>query len=142
MSTEENKALVKRFVYEVQSAHKLELIDELFSPDFIDHYAGSMPPYREGTKRFLTMIITAFPDVSATIHEQTAEGNKVWTRKTFHGTHSGPFMGIPPTGKPIAVEVMDIFRVENGRIAEHWGVSDMLSLLQQIGASALPSQNG
>ena len=141
MSTEENKTLVRRFVNEVQSAHKLELIDELFSPDFVDHYAGSTPPYREGTKRFLTMIFTAFPNVSATIHEQTAAGDKVWTRKTFHGTHLGPFMGIPPTGKPIAVGVMDIFRIENGKIVEHWGISDMLGLMQQIGASPSPGQS-
>lgn len=142
MPAEENKALVRRFVNEVQSDHKLELIDELFSPAFVDHYAGSTPPYREGTKRFLGMIFTAFPDVRATIHEQTADGDKVWTRKTFHGTHSGPFMGTPATGRPIAVEVMDIFRIENGRIAEHWGVSDMLSLLQQIGAFPTPGQSG
>ena len=135
MSTEDNKALVQRFIYEVQSDHRLDLIDELFSPDFIDHYAGTNPPYREGTKRFLTTIFTAFPDVKATIHEQTAVGDKVWTRKIFHGNHTGPFMGIAPTGKPIAVEVMDIFRIEDGKIAEHWGVSDMLGLLQQIGAA-------
>jgi steroid delta-isomerase-like uncharacterized protein len=142
VSTDDNKALVRRFVYEVQSEHKLDLIDELFSPDFIDHYAGTAPPYREGTKRFLTGIFTAFPDVKATIHEQTAVADKVWTRKTFHGNHKGPFMGIPPTGNPIAVEVMDLFRIEDGMIVEHWGVSNMLGLLQQIGAFPIPGKAG
>jgi steroid delta-isomerase-like uncharacterized protein len=88
------------------------------------------------------MIFAAFPDLSATIHEQIAEGDKVWTRKTIHGTQLGPFMGAPPTGKSIVVEVMDVFRIENGKIAEHWGVSDMLGLMQQIGAAPLPGQGG
>jgi steroid delta-isomerase-like uncharacterized protein len=133
MNIEENTALVRRFVNEVQGEHKLELVDELFSADFVDHYAGSAPPYRESAKRFFTMIFSAFPDVRATIHDQVASGDKVWTRKTFNGTHLGPFMGVPPTGKKITVDVMDVFRIENGKIAEHWGVSDMLSLMQQIG---------
>jgi steroid delta-isomerase-like uncharacterized protein len=133
MSIEDNKALVRRFVELVQSEHKVQLVDELFSPEFIDHYAGAAPPYRESAKRFFAMIFAAFPDVRATIHEQTAEQDKVWTRKTFHGTHLGPFMGVAPTGKKISVDVMDVFRIENGKIAEHWGVSDMLGLMQQIG---------
>jgi steroid delta-isomerase-like uncharacterized protein len=86
------------------------------------------------------MIFTAFPDVRATIHDQTAEGDKVWTRKTFHGTHLGPFMGVPPTGRKIAVDVMDVFRIEDGKLAEHWGISDMLGLMQQIGAA--PARRG
>jgi steroid delta-isomerase-like uncharacterized protein len=141
MSTEENKALVRRFIEEVQSKHRLELIDELFGADFVDHHSGSTPPYLEGAKRFFTAIFTAFPDLSAMIHEQAAEGDKVWTRKTFHGTHLGPFMGVPPTGKAIVVVVMDVFRIDDGKIVEHWGVSDMLGLMQQIGASPLPGQD-
>lgn len=142
MSTEENMALVRRFVDEVQSKHRLELIDQFFSPGYVDHYAGARPPYREDAKRFFTMLFTAFPDVTGTIHEQTAEGDKVWTRKTFRGTHLGPFMGVLPTGKSIVVEVMDVFRIENGKIVEHWGVSDMLGLMQQIGAAPFPGQGG
>jgi steroid delta-isomerase-like uncharacterized protein len=140
MCTEDNKALVRRFVEEVQGQHDVALIDQLFSADFIDHYAGASPPYRESAKRFFTMIFTAFPDVRATIHDQTAEGDKVWTRKTFHGTHLGPFMGVPPTGRKIAVDVMDVFRIEDGKLAEHWGISDMLGLMQQIGAAPSPPQ--
>jgi steroid delta-isomerase-like uncharacterized protein len=141
MSTEANKALVRRFVEEVQGQHRIELIDELFSPGFIDHYAGASPPYRDSAKRFFAMIFAAFPDVRATIHDQTAEGDKVWTRKTFNGTHLGPFMGVAPTGRKIAVDVMDVFRIQDGQLAEHWGISDMLGLMQQLGAAPGPKRH-
>lgn len=138
MNTEHNKEIVRRFVEEVQSRHKIELIDQLLSPDYIDHYDGTQPPYLESAKRFFAMIFAAFPDVTATIQEQTAHDDKVWTRKIFQGTHLGVFMGLPPTGKKICIEVFDIFRLEEEKIVEHWGVANMLGLLQQIGAFPKP----
>jgi len=135
MSDEANMAIVRRFVDEVQSKHNLDLIDQLFTDDYVNHYAGSVQPGPEGAKQFFAMVFKAFPDLHGTIHAQTAEGDKVWTRKSFRGTHLGPFMGVPATGKPIAFDVIDVFRIKGGRIAEHWGVSDMLRLMQQIGPS-------
>ncbi len=88
----------------------------------------------DGTKQFFTMFFTAFPDIKATIHEQITEGDKVWSRKTFNGTHQGEFMGIPPTNKPVEINVIDIHRVVDGKIIEHWAVADMLGLMQQLGA--------
>ena len=64
------------------------------------------------------------------------------TRKTFHGTHQGPFMGMPPTGKQAAVDVIDIFRIEDGKIAEHWAVTDMLGLMKQLGMIPSPGPGG
>ncbi len=138
MSTEENKAIIRRFVEEVQSKHDIDLMDELFSPDFYDH--GTTSHTLEEAKQFFAMLFAAFPDIRADIHDQIAEGDKVVTRKTFHATHQGEFMGLPPTGKKVAFDVIDIFRIANGRIAEHWFVGDMMALMQQIGAVPQPGQ--
>ncbi len=143
MSLEENKAAVRRFVDEVQSQHRLDLVDELFAPDYIDHAVPvGMPPAR-GTayfKQFYTTMLRALPDAQATIHDQIAEGDKVTTRKTFRGTHRGEFMGIPPTGKEVELLVIDIFRVTGGKLAEHWGTWDRLSIFEQI--EAMPPSMG
>ncbi len=139
MSLEENKAVVRQFVEEVQSHHKLELVDQLFDPSYNDHasFQGSVPGI-EGFKQFFGMMLRAFPDLHATIHDQIAEGDKVVTRKTFKGTHTGDYMGVPPTGKQVEVGVIDIFRVVGGRIVEHWMQGDSLSLMQQLGMVPTP----
>jgi predicted ester cyclase len=80
-----------------------------------------------------TASLAAFPDFRAEIHDLLADRDLVVTRKTFHGTHDGGFMGIPPTGKQVAFDVIDIVRYENGRLAEHWNVVDQLGLMQQLG---------
>ncbi len=134
MSTEENKAVVTRFVEEVQSHHKLELVDQLFDPSYNDHASGpGIVPGIEGFKQFFGMMLLAFPDLHATIHDQIAEGDKVVTRKTFEATHKGDFRGVPPTGKQIDLSVIDIFRIADGKIAEHWMQADMLGMMQQLG---------
>jgi steroid delta-isomerase-like uncharacterized protein len=138
MSTEENKAIVRRFIDEVQTQHDLVALDVLFSADFVDHSGISTSPDLEGTKQFFAMLFTAFPDIQATIHDQVAEGDKVVTRKTFHGTHQGEFMGIPSTGKRVAIDVIDIFRISDGKITTHWAVADMLGLMQQLGVVPTP----
>jgi predicted ester cyclase len=83
------------------------------------------------------MLRTAFPDIEAVIHQQIAEGDMVVTRKTFRGTHSGEFMGVAATGKPVVIDGIDILRITDGQLAEHWTVVDMLSLMQQL--EAVPS---
>jgi steroid delta-isomerase-like uncharacterized protein len=142
MSPEDKKAIVRRFVDEVQTAHRLDVMDDLLSSDFVDHMAGSRPPYIEGAKRLFTTLFTALPDLRATIHEQTVDGDMVWTRKEFQGTHLGPLMGLPPSGKAVSFEAIEILRIADGKIVEHWAVSDMLSLLQQIGALPSPDRGG
>lgn len=135
MSLLENKAVVRRFVEEVQCQHNLAALDELFSPDFCDYSGMTNPPTREGSRQFFAMMSATFPDMRFTIIQQIAEGDKVLTHKTFHGTQRGPFMGIPATGKEVGFEVMDIMTVRDGQIAEHWMVGDMLGLMQQLGAA-------
>ncbi len=133
MSLQENKALVLRFIKDVQNQHDLAVIDELYNPDFVDHSGMSESSGIDGTKAFFTMMFAAFPDMHMEIHQMLAEGDQVMTYKTFHGTHQGPFMSILPTGKQVSVDVMDILTIKEGKITEHWTVTDMLGLLQQLG---------
>ena len=73
------------------------------------------------------------------IHEQSEDGETVWTRKTFRGTHEGEFLGIPPTGRAVSFDVIDVLRVRDGQLREHWNVVDALSLMQQLGAVPAPA---
>ena len=139
--SEENKAIVRRFVEEVQSQHKFDVLDELFASDSINRseVAGvSLPPGVEGFKAFLGLMFAAFPDLRATIHNQVAEGDKVATHKTFRGTDQGELMGIAPTSKTIEIVGMDVIPVVEGRCTDHWGVFDQLGMLQQIGVIPTP----
>ena len=112
----------------------------MMSPDFVERSGvfPSFPTTRDGMKQLFTMLHEAFPDLHPTIHDQIGEGDKVVTRKTLHGTHQGELIGIPPTGKQVAIEVIDILRVEDGKLVDHWAVVDQLGLMQQIGA--IPSE--
>lgn len=140
MSLQENKSVVRLFVEQVQNQHNLDALDELLSPNFVDHSGMTSPPGLEGTKAFFSIMFAAFPDMHFTIRQQLAEGDQVMTYKTFHGTHQGDFMGIPPTGKQVSFNVIDIFTVVEGKLSEHWTVSDMLSLMQQLGLVSPPGQ--
>ena len=133
MSAEENKALVRRFVNEVQSRGNIDTIDELCSPEFVNHSAPpGVPSNCEGVKQVTAMFRQAFPDSYSTIEVMIAEGDKVATRKTFHGTHQGKFMGIPPTGRQVSIALIDIVRVADGKVMEHWSTGDSLGMMQQL----------
>jgi predicted ester cyclase len=80
------------------------------------------------------MLFAAFPDLKMTIHDQAAEGDKVWTRKTASGTHQGELFGILATGKQVSWNIIDIMTIRNGMVTEHWVVADVMSLMQQLGA--------
>jgi steroid delta-isomerase-like uncharacterized protein len=139
MLAEQNKAIVRRIVDEAQSGHNLDVVDELLAADFVDHsMPPGLPPNREGVKMQFAMFFNAFPDLHVVIHEQVAEGDRVVTRKTFHGTHQGDLNGIPPTGRSVAFDVIDILCVQNGKITDHWNVVDQLGLMHQIGAIPAP----
>jgi steroid delta-isomerase-like uncharacterized protein len=136
MTAENNKALVRRFVAEAQSHHNLSAVDEYLSPDFVDHSVpAGLPPTREGVKLQFGMFLAALPDLHAIIHDQVADADKVVTRKTLRGTHQGDLLGIAPTGKTLEIEVIDILRVVDGRITDHWNLVDMLGVLRQLGVA-------
>ena len=148
MSAEQNKILVRRFVDEVQSRGNIDAIDELCSPEFVNHSAPpGVPSNREGVKQVTAMFRQAFPGSYFTVEDMIAEGDKVATRKTFHGTHQGEFMGIPPTGQQVSIGLIDIVRIVDGRVVEHWSMGDNLGMLQQLGVvpppeAPLPEQSG
>jgi predicted ester cyclase len=134
VSDEDNKVLVRRFVDEVQSAGNIDLIDEICSPEFVNHSAPpGIPADCEGIKIVTAMFRRAFPDSYFTVEDMVAEGDKVATRKTFHGTHEGEFMGIPPSGRSVSMGLMDIVRIFEGRVVEHWSMGDTLGMMQQLG---------
>jgi predicted ester cyclase len=142
VSAEDNKALVRRFVDEVQSEGNIDLIDEICSPEFVNHSAPpGLPADRKGIKILTTMFKGAFPDSYFTVEDMIAEGDRVVTRKTFHGTHEGEFMGIPPTGRRVSTELIDIVRIVDGRVVEHWSVGDNLGMMQQLGVIPQPGEN-
>ena len=134
MFIEENKALVSKLVDELQCQHDLSAIDRYLAPTFVDYTGDPASPNRDGAKRFFQAFFAGVPDVRAVIHELVAEGNKDFTYKTFHGTQTGTFMGIPATGKKFSVDAIDIMTVVDGQITEHWVVMDRLGLLKQLGA--------
>ena len=132
--TERNKAVIRRFVEDVQNKKDFGVYDELNDPDFVNLSSPpGVPPDREGGKMFLSAFLGAFPDSTFTIEDMIAEGDRVATKKTFTGTHTADFGDIPATGKRVSLQYVDIMRVRNGRIVEHWLSMDQLSFLQQLG---------
>jgi len=137
-----NEQILRRFYDEALSKGNLSVVDELTGRNFVDHepLPPGVKPGIEGMKQLITMLRTGFPDLRATLHDSVSQGDKVWARTTFSGTHKGPFQNIPPTGKKVSFEVMDIVRFSGGKAVEHWGVTDNMGLLTQLGAIPAPGQ--
>ena len=132
---EANKTLVKRFVIEYQTNRDEAVLNELLAEDVVDHSAfPGQVAGRTGVKQIFDAFHSAFGGFHADIHDQVAESDKVVTRKTFHGTHTGQWMGIAPTGRDVEIGVIDIVRIEDGQIVEHWNQVDQLGLMRQLGA--------
>ena len=140
MQVETNTTVASRWYEEVFNAGKIELIDELFAPNFVDHDPSNPLPGLDGVRQLVSMYRGAFPDLRLTIEDEITEGDRVVTRFTGRGTHKGPLIGIPPTGKRVTITAIDILRFENGRIAEHWGNQDLLGMMQQLGVIPAPGQ--
>lgn len=126
-----------RHIYALINAHDIEGFGALLADDFVEHEelpAGA--PDREGVMDFFRMQIAAFPDLAMTPEDVIDGGEKVVARVRMTGTHSGDFMGIPATGRPVDVNLIDIMRFEGDGLAhEHWGVFDAMALMQQLGVS-------
>jgi steroid delta-isomerase-like uncharacterized protein len=135
-------ATVRRFFDEVWSKGDFDLIDELFAPDYVGHPSGPEETVRgpEGVKEYVGRLREGVPDLTMTVDDQVAAGDKVVTRWTAQGTHDGELIGIEPTGRTARVTGITIQRVgENGRIAEGWTSWDMLGMLQQLGVGPQPA---
>lgn len=143
MSTEENKALTRRIFEEGVNQNKPSVFDELFAPNFAIHdapFGAQRGP--EGFRQLIGMFRTGFPDLRVTIEEELAEGDRVIHRGYATATHKGDFQGIPPTGKQVKINYIDIWRVANGKMVENWVQMDLLGLMQQLGVVPTPKQSG
>jgi steroid delta-isomerase-like uncharacterized protein len=142
MDQQRNKANLQRLYDEVMNDHRVDAADELITPDRPDHDPNLPPEFtqgREGFKRLFRMFITAFPDLRFETELMVAENDLVASHNAMHGTHQGEFMGVPPTGKAFRINASDVCRfTDGGLIAEHWGVFDMGSLMQQLGVATPP----
>ena len=144
MSTEENKAVVRRFFDEVCNERKLNVADELVAATHTLHDPSipGVEPGPEGMKQTIAVYQNAFNDAHWAVEDMVAEGDKVVTRWTGHGTHTGELPGIPQTGKQVNVPGIWIFRIAGGKIAESWDVWDTLGMMQQLGVIPVPGQGG
>lgn len=128
--TDYNKSIVTRFNKEFIEGGDINAFNEIVDPSFINHTApAGMSPGPEGVSYFIMEVLRkAVPDIRVNILQQVAEDDLVTTRKTFTGTHTGPFLNIPPSGKPVTLHVWDTLRLRDGRYVEHWSIRDMSEL--------------
>jgi predicted ester cyclase len=136
MSTKQNQTAFKHVITEAFNKGNYDVLSEYFHPNFIEHQFG-LHPTIEGFKKDIQFLRTAFPDLTLTIEDMVADGDKVWARMTARGTNLGGFMG-PPNGKPFIATIFDMCRFEGGRVVEHWGSPDRFAILIQLGL--LPSK--
>lgn len=134
MTTEQNKALVRRYNAEVIEAGNMDVLNEIAIPNFINHSApAGMDNGLAGMAYFFSNILhAAFSNISVTVLDMVAEDNKVVTRKAITGSHTGNLMELPPTGKTITLTVIDIITVENGKITGHWGENNFMAVVQSL----------
>jgi steroid delta-isomerase-like uncharacterized protein len=141
VSAEENKAIVRRWIEEGFNQGKLDRIEDVYAPEFVAHDPHDPTPLVgiEGARRLVSLYRDAFPDATFTVEDLIAEDDKVVTRWTVRGTHrgearGGALRGITPTEQPVEFTAIRIYRLNDGKIVEHWSTPDWLSALQQLGA--------
>lgn len=142
----QNKEVVRRYYEEAFNDRNMELLEELIADDVVNHNPlsdESLTPGEargfEGFKRHVELAYEGMSDASVTIEELFGEDDMVAVRFTFEGTHDGPFAGLEPTGRPVSMSNIGMFRINDGKIAERWLESDNVAMLQQLGIAELPS---
>lgn len=143
MSSVTNEQLFRRVIDEGFSRGDLAVFDELVAPGCVEHQAHGpdMPTTGPAAPRAVAESLRrAFPDLTLTIEDLAADGDKVWARIRAAGTHDGVFLGNPPTHRPFAIDVIDVARFEDGLMVDHWGVADRLGVLFQLGLGPRPPQ--
>ena len=135
------EAVYRRLIDEGFNQGDLSVVDELVAPDAREHQRGAEDG-PEGAKKTITYLRSAFPDFKITIEEIAVSGNKIWARQRGGGTNAGKFAGHPPTGRIGFTDVIDVCRIEDGRIVEHWGVPDQLGMMLQLGLLPPPGRPG
>ena len=139
MSVDEIREVGRRFVEEVINKQNLAAADELVAENFVelDPLPGQAQG-REGLKQILAMFFAAFPDLHWTVEEDAAEGEKLWSRFTWRGTHRGDFLGVPATGNQVEVNGVVIDRIVEGKMVDSRILMNELSLMQQLGVIPPP----
>ena len=140
MSPARNKAVVRRLVEEVLLGGQLDLVDQIFDPAYVVHDPSnpSRPGGIEGARMFLSMFHTGMSDQRYLVEDMIAEDDLVMYRWTLSGRQTGPFMGLPPSGRSFSITGIDAFRLRDGKIVESWAAADALSMLVQLGVVQLP----
>lgn len=139
---ERNKAGFRRVYEEGLNGGNLAVAEELIDPEFLDHEAhprGNRGP--ESLRQLITMLRTAFPDLRFEIEDLIAEGDTVAGRLTMNGTHTGPLMDMPPTGRAVRQAHMHFVRFRDGKAVEHWGVRDDMGMMRQMGLMPEPERS-
>ena len=131
---EENKAVVLRFNKEFIEEGNMKAFKELVGDNVINHAAPAGTPSGPESMRYfiIEVLRKGFPDIKVEILDQVADGDRVCSRKELSGTHSGEFLGIAPTNKKVTFKVIDIIRIENGKYAEHWGISNIPEVIKTL----------
>jgi len=141
MTTTDTKKMVERIPLEIFNKDNFGLIDELFSPDFVEHFVQpGVPATRAGFKQTAIALKKAFPDLRYVVEDYLETGDRFVHRVTGSGTMKGEFMGIAPTGKNALWTEIHIGRIANGRVTEHWAVIDQLGMLVQLGIVPAPGR--
>ena len=142
VSAEENKALIRRWI-EAYNERDLQAEAEVLAPDYVAHVPAAPGPLEglEAWRQFSGSFAEAFPDIRLTVEEIFSEGDLVAARVVFRGTHRGEFQGILPTGKEVAFTSIEVNRVRDGKVEEHWVELDLLGLMQQLGAIPEPGHS-
>ena len=134
MSGERNKALIRRLFDEVLNAGNFGLLDQLIGASYVEHNpVAKQAAGAAGVRDKVQGLRTAFPDLRFVLEELIAEGAIVAARYRWQGTHKGTFLGIAPTGRRLSVRGMDFYRLEDGRVIEHWDTVDEFGMLSQLG---------
>jgi steroid delta-isomerase-like uncharacterized protein len=129
-----NPSLIRQIFEEAFNQGNLVVVGELLSPEHIAHTAfGGTPNGPQGLKWLIVMFRTAFPDLHCTVEDEIREGDRIAAYWTMRGTHKGPFLGNPPTGRPVVAQGIIFARTSNGQMVEDWTLIDQLGILQQLG---------
>ena len=138
MTMEDNKTLVRRFIDEVFLQGRAEAVEELLADDFVPHTWGKTGAGKQELIEAIKRVQAGLSDARMTIEDTIAEGDRVAVRLTSHAVQTGPFMGLPPTGKAYTIGEIHIFRIREGTVAEHWHEADFMGMMRQLGALPEP----
>jgi steroid delta-isomerase-like uncharacterized protein len=142
MAVQESEKLARRFV-DACNAKQFNLLDELLAEDYV-HHDPNLPPEMQrglsGYKQLITTMFGAFPDLIGSVEDMVSDGDRVVTRLSWHGTHQGDLMGIPPSGNPVDFSMIEVQRIAGGKIVEGWVEFDAMGMMRQVGAIPSPEQ--